>query len=890
MRIVKTSGAALLLAALLLGVPWALLSWGKLAALLDVDWRAIFLAPDDGTVLIGALTLIGWLIWLFLASTTVAEVIRLVTGGSLSWRLPGSGWLRPVVGALVATALTPILASSAAPPEPADQPLPAEISPLAANEADPSLSSPADELPDSPKTYVVAPGDELWSIAQNTLQDGDRWRDIIAVNPGLTHETPLPPGMTIQLPHDAQQLHEETALPSALPSNQESHDPRGRWVTVEEGDTLWALAEAHLQDPERWPEIHRANLDQIDDPDVIDVGWQLLVPIDPIDAHETAADESDSSLPEAPVRDHQTSPPSPVSIPTAPEATPQPQADAGRTGNAGASVVRPDVLGRVGAVLAAGIFAGMLVRRRGQLSQRGVGRRLLPFRPELRHFWSLLGRRAHDAEMPKEVPATQVTLGWVAEEPLLHDLEKARCTLVTGQDETVDAIIAAAMTSLSCTQASAQVDLVVAEPTDDWVASLDDPRIRGLDDSDAGLTDLQRLCSARRIAKGSGKLAQLRADDELASTWSPVVYVFREPLTAVQLEQVQSCLSLGDVGVSVLAPAKSPHELPGDWTVIHAESNEAATKRPGDTRFAPQLLSAPARRAIIELFSDANSTETEPAPWWVETPLPPNVKVLPGATTDTVEEPAMPTQFDSEPLHPTLLLLGPVGLVGYRGTKPTRSLTAALECCTWLLANPGCTPSQMIRGMVVAETTRRSNVSRLRTWLGEDAEGNPYLPDAYSGHLELHLDVTSDWEQFQLLLSGGVNHASAPVLREALGLITGEPLADTFFQWPWAEQLRADMISLVTDAAAMLFDRSLEQGDTGMAEWAIARGRLAVGHDEVLSVREIQLLAAQGNRPKTDQAIRRLTRAARAAGRDLNHDSVQRIQRSLHLLVSGTGT
>ena len=37
-RVVKATGAAVLLAALLLGVPWVLLCWGLLADLATVDW------------------------------------------------------------------------------------------------------------------------------------------------------------------------------------------------------------------------------------------------------------------------------------------------------------------------------------------------------------------------------------------------------------------------------------------------------------------------------------------------------------------------------------------------------------------------------------------------------------------------------------------------------------------------------------------------------------------------------------------------------------------------------------------------------------------------------------------------------------------------------------
>ena len=62
-RVAKATGAAVLLAALLLGVPWVLLCWGRLADLATVDWGNALLRPDDGRVILVVLSLIGWLAW-----------------------------------------------------------------------------------------------------------------------------------------------------------------------------------------------------------------------------------------------------------------------------------------------------------------------------------------------------------------------------------------------------------------------------------------------------------------------------------------------------------------------------------------------------------------------------------------------------------------------------------------------------------------------------------------------------------------------------------------------------------------------------------------------------------------------------------------------------------
>lgn len=232
----------------------------------------------------------------------------------------------------------------------------------------------------------------------------------------------------------------------------------------------------------------------------------------------------------------------------------------------------------------------------------------------------------------------------------------------------------------------------------------------------------------------------------------------------------------------------------------------------------------------------------------------------------------------STPAHPVLLLLGDVDLTGTSGTPPTRAAGQCKEYCAWLLQHPGSTPVRMLRDLQVADATRRSNMSRLRSWLGSDPDGMPYLPDAYTGRISLDERVTSDWEQFTTLLSGGVNFAGTQALREALGLVRGEPLGTFSFQWHWAQQLRADMVAMVVDAASVLADRALEQGDLDTAAWAIGRGRLGAPFDDALSAREIEVLVRGGRRSEADQALLRLNRALRAEGRDLEPGLARRVQ------------
>ena len=67
----------------------------------------------------------------------------------------------------------------------------------------PVVAAKSDPIPVAPPaggdTYTIKKGDNLWRIAVTHLGDGQRYRDILAANPGLD-EKKLPIGKTIKLP------------------------------------------------------------------------------------------------------------------------------------------------------------------------------------------------------------------------------------------------------------------------------------------------------------------------------------------------------------------------------------------------------------------------------------------------------------------------------------------------------------------------------------------------------------------------------------------------------------------------------------------------------------------------------------------------------------------
>lgn len=229
--------------------------------------------------------------------------------------------------------------------------------------------------------------------------------------------------------------------------------------------------------------------------------------------------------------------------------------------------------------------------------------------------------------------------------------------------------------------------------------------------------------------------------------------------------------------------------------------------------------------------------------------------------------------------HPRLDVLGPIELFGARGVVPCRAPKQCLEYCGWLLHHPGQTAVAMTRSLLVAEGTRRSNMSRLRLWLGTTDSGQPYLPDAYSGRIKLHPDVTSDWEYLNVLMAGGVQRATQQSMLQALDLVRGAPLADSApGQWHWAEQWRCQMITTVRDIGVALATTALGNKDIDLARWAATTALTAAPEDDKLMTLRIRTEHIAGNRPEVERLALHMTRMARTIGHDLPDETIDLLQ------------
>ncbi|MEV6905987.1 BTAD domain-containing putative transcriptional regulator [Amycolatopsis sp. NPDC051071] len=230
-RAVRGSLAAVVLAALVAGLPWALVhgvGWPLPDHLPSLDEIGTALMTQmSPRFLLDTLACLAWLLWLVFVVDLAACAADVARGARLPDLKRQTGPVRRVAAVLVGALLVAVLGRTATAAD-----LPAGHSPVAVT-APVSATPVAHEqtrFPAEPGTERVRPPengvhDSLWRIAQRCLGEGDRWPEIWALNHGsaqpggriLTNPNLIHPGDALRLPAAATTLP-APPLPESTPA------------------------------------------------------------------------------------------------------------------------------------------------------------------------------------------------------------------------------------------------------------------------------------------------------------------------------------------------------------------------------------------------------------------------------------------------------------------------------------------------------------------------------------------------------------------------------------------------------------------------------------------------------------------------------------------------
>ena len=110
-RLARGLGSLAVLLIGIAGVPLGLASFGGNPLPHELTWSAVrqaLLAPVDGVVLVGLITIIGWLAWLVFTLSVISELMALVSRQRIRIRLPGLGAPQRFAAGLLISVITMI--------------------------------------------------------------------------------------------------------------------------------------------------------------------------------------------------------------------------------------------------------------------------------------------------------------------------------------------------------------------------------------------------------------------------------------------------------------------------------------------------------------------------------------------------------------------------------------------------------------------------------------------------------------------------------------------------------------------------------------------------------------------------------------------------------------
>lgn len=737
----------------------------------------------------------------------------------------------------------------------------------------------------------------------------------LAASAGAATASPSPPSRTSAAPAPASASWAASEPPSegldASGDTEILRNPQG-WFTVRDGDSLWGIADAHLQDGAQWTTLAALNLGRdvgaghrFVDPAHVEPGWRLRLPAD-------AAGPVHADLrPERRARA--------VDVGKAVHEVPH-----------GPSNDLPEIaaLG-MGSLVCAG------------LARRSRWRRRPPRFSEDPEVALLLSDEAVDTAVLVErfagVPAlasfesANRLLGWVLEGQ--SEIPALRAVHVTSQGVTFwltgvgDPERADGFAPVEGGQAWHVDHGTLADVADRYPQRTHHqpfaPVTVPVGDDDEGTWLIAVGPGQVLPVLGAAAPAMMRAMRSAlgAWAWSDTLFVSDDPADPAFSAEVANNAAIARHLVYFGAPASISDALARRAAVVTTSAGPAsdvtvlvdrhgATIHPLGRVVRPHLQSDEVADSVKELLS----TEPRVAP-----PVVPRLAPRVEMRVDPQAERAGQVEAEragappaesaraagSRPVVRTGFVgsTGPVGgtaavtpgivdvrlltmtprLDGLAEELPPNRVRRAVELVAYLaLHHPDVITSDRLRTRVLgsadadaASKTLFNVAHAARRALGSDEDGAPLLPPGTrNGLYQISAAVTVDATRAAALASEGRAYADRDAgadqalaiahFRAALDLVEGEPLANALSGYTWweAEGHGGRISAVLVDAACTMAALTSEYGQFDLARWGVERARLVAPYSESLSRAAMRVAAAEGDpdrlRREWDECQRRL--------------------------------
>ncbi|HMD46358.1 MAG TPA: LysM peptidoglycan-binding domain-containing protein [Acidimicrobiales bacterium] len=665
--------------------------------------------------------------------------------------------------------------------------------------------------------------------------------------------------------------------PTVAPATIVAAAPAGAIATctVSPGDSLWSIAERYYGDGGEWQAVAAANLGHLMpggqrfvDPSLIRPGWVLVLPGLPA-TPAPAVDAVDAAAPDGPPRSSNARTPAPPRDRSSAHHAP------GRSGThrrpGGRPAPRRAPLPELSALGLGVLVAAALTRRLGR-ARLGAGRApgdggdeavevatlLEPFAGSPLLDLAELANRALAAALERNrsggrAPSVRAVcvghdgvvvhladdVGW-APAPFVADGATWRLAAAVGPDEL----------------------RALAGDRPPWMAA-----IVPVGDDDAGTWLVPLPPGACLPVLGAGADAVVAAAQVAVTSWAwgHRVLVTTDPALVPGLD-LNGRAPLATVFVgdpALLAPGARERCAvittlplpPTDLTI--AVDPAAATIHPLGVTVRPNRLEPARRAALDELLAPAPPAATGPPPSGHH---PARRDHHPHGRA---EHPGVGTGSDLGPGPVEVRLLTAVpSIEGLAEPLDPKRARRATEVVAYLaLHRPDQVTSERLRTRVLgsadadaAAKTLFNTAGAARRALGEDADGQPYLPPASrSGHYRISPLVTVDALRAVALATAAEEAADGDtamaLARAALELVDGEPLGGLLSGYGWwrAEGHEGRVAAALVEAAAFLATRAAEGGLHRLARWAVERARLVDPYSETLSQAAMEAAARCGD-------------------------------------------